>query len=97
LGSKTTPFWASKRRRFGHFIIIFFKKKKRKEKRKRKILKKKKKNWGKEIGGGSSHPLGQKWGGRPPHFWPRGGWSHPHGRSGCSAPDFNSLIFDIFI
>jgi hypothetical protein len=43
LGSKTTLFWASKRRRFGPFIINFFlkkkKKKKRKEKRKMKIIK----------------------------------------------------------
>jgi hypothetical protein len=34
----------------------------------------KKKKGGKEIRG---------WHGQvePPHFWPRGGWSHPHGRS----------------
>jgi hypothetical protein len=22
----------------------------------------------------------------PPHFWPRGGWSHPHGQSGVVEP-----------
>jgi hypothetical protein len=27
LGSKTTQFWTSKRRSFGHFTIIFFKRK----------------------------------------------------------------------
>jgi hypothetical protein len=32
LGSKTTPFWASKRRRFDHFIINLKKKEKKKEK-----------------------------------------------------------------
>jgi hypothetical protein len=31
-------------------------------------------------------PLGQKWGGRATPFWPRGGWSHPHGRSGVVEP-----------
>jgi hypothetical protein len=43
LGSKTTPFWASKRRRFGHFIINFFFKKKKKIKKKKENIKKKKK------------------------------------------------------
>jgi hypothetical protein len=81
LGSKTTLFWASKRRRFDHFIIIFLKKKKkkrkkkkenikkkRKEKRKRKILKKK---GLKEIGGGWSHPTTGLGVVEPPP-WPRG-------------------------
>jgi hypothetical protein len=30
-----------------------------------------------EIGGGWSHPLAQKWGGRTTPFWPRGGFGHP--------------------
>jgi hypothetical protein len=67
LGSKIIPFWASKQRRFDPFIINFFKKqkekrKKKKEKRKKKILKNKRgMGGGEEIGGGSSHPLSQKW------------------------------------
>jgi hypothetical protein len=69
--SKTTLFWASKQRRFGHFIIIFLKKKKKRKKKKENI---KKKKGGKEIGGGSSHPHG-RFGVVPP--WPRGWSGHP--------------------
>jgi hypothetical protein len=71
LHSKTTPFWACpKRRSFGQFLIFvfcFFL---------RKTLKEKKKKG--EIGGGWSHPLAQKWGGRTTPFLAKGWLWPPH-------------------
>jgi hypothetical protein len=69
--SKTTAFWTRpKRRSFGPFLIFFLR---------RNFFKKK------EIGGGWSHPLAQKWGGRTTPFLAKG-WLRPPHTAGMGWP-----------
>jgi hypothetical protein len=75
LDFKTTTFTQHKTTSFWPLSSFFFSFLMKIKKKKKKKKKDENRGW-----------LGQNWVVRPPHFWPRAGWSHPTASMGVVKP-----------